>query len=208
MTSRTKPAPTLTRSELAEVLPCHRASIARWEREGLPATVRGTRGRPSRFSELEVRAWLAAREAAAKNGGTLNPIEARAKKDHWQGELNQQQHRIRAGELLPAVDVAKVWNAERDAVRTAILATYTTQADKVHRVAVLEGVAGVERILREVAHEILRELSRGELAAPSTKPRRPPGSRAGAKKKAAARKPKKPTKPTTRRPAPKRKGRK
>jgi len=51
-------------------------------------------------------------------------------------------------------------------VRTAILATYTTAADRVHRASTLEGLPGVEGVLKAIAYELLRELARPDRAVP------------------------------------------
>ncbi len=156
----------VTRKELAERLHCHMQSITIWERQGLPVFERGRRGRPSRYLESQVRAWKDAREQAAKPPGHVDVAQERARKERAQAILAEQTYQARSRELLPAVDVERVWAQEVQAVRTAILATYTTAADRVHRAAVLDGVPGVEAAMKEIAYELLRELARPDREPP------------------------------------------
>jgi len=149
----------LTRRDLARRLSVHMQTITKWEREGMPIAERGRKGRASTYREADVRGWLTAREAAAKTSGTVDVAQERARKERAQAILAEQTYQARSRDLLPAVEVEKAWNTEVQAVRQAILATYTTQADRVHRAATLEGVSGVEAELKAMAHEILRELS-------------------------------------------------
>jgi hypothetical protein len=118
------------------------------------------------YREADVRAWRDARESAAQKSGLVDVAQERARKERAQAVLAEQAYQARARELLPAVEVEKAWNAEVQAVRAAILATYTTQADRVHRAAILEGVSGVETELKAMAHDLLRELSAPALEAP------------------------------------------
>jgi phage terminase Nu1 subunit (DNA packaging protein) len=156
----------LTRRDLADLLGVHMGTIVKWDRDGMPVAERGRKGKPSQYDEAAVRAWLAAREEAARApGAPMDVAQERAKKEHWQALLAEQTHRVRERELLPAAEVEKVWSAERDAIRTKVLASYATAADRVHRAATLEGVAGVERALKDIAYGLLRELA-GEPAEP------------------------------------------
>lgn len=149
----------LTRRELAERLGVHMQTLTKWEREGLPIAERGRKGKPSLYREVDVRAWLAAREEAAQTGGVVDVARERARKDRAQAVLAEQTYQIRAKELLPRVDVEKTWAAEVSAVRTRLLSWSTTIADRVHRAGTLHGVAGVERELRDATEDVLRELA-------------------------------------------------
>jgi phage terminase Nu1 subunit (DNA packaging protein) len=149
----------LTRRQLAAALTVHMQTVTKWEQAGLPIAKAGRKGKPSLYREADVRAWLAARELAAKTSGVVDVAQERARKERARAILDEQLYQQRAGQLLPAVDVERIWNAEVQAVRAAILATYTTQADRVHRAAILEGVTGVENELKAIAHELLRELA-------------------------------------------------
>lgn len=149
----------LTRRELADRLHVHMQTVTKWEREGMPIAERGRKGRASRYREEDVRAWLDAREAAAKQSGHVDVTQERARKERAQAVLAEQLAATRARHLLPADEVARVWSAEVAAVRSIILASYTSQADKIHRIATLEGVGGVEAVLKELAHEVLRQLA-------------------------------------------------
>lgn len=154
-----RPTDLITRRVLAERLEKHPMSITKWEQQGMPIAARGRKGKPSLYRQSDVITWLSAREAAAKKSGIVDVAQERARKERAQAELAEQTHQTRSRQLLPAAEVEKVWNAEIQAVRAAILATYTTKADTLHRVATLDGVAGVEAELKRIAHELLRELS-------------------------------------------------
>lgn len=157
----------VTRRDLASRMGVHMQTVTKWERDGMPIAERGRKGKPSTYREADVRAWRDAREAAAKTPVGVDVAQERARKERAQALLAEQTHQARSRELLPAAEVEKVWAAEVHAVRTAVLATYTTQADRVHRAAVLEGVGGVEAELKAIAHELLRELERPDRALPA-----------------------------------------
>ena len=157
-----------TRREVAEALGVHMDSVSKWERQGLPLVKRGGRGRPSRYDLEAVRAWLAARDGAARKAvdGPLDPIQEKAARDHWQAELAQQTHRIRQRELLPAADVERAWAAEVAGVRAKLLSLPTTYSDRLHRASTLEGVPGTERVLRDAVYDVLRQLAGTSKAEP------------------------------------------
>lgn len=159
----------LTRRELAGVLDCNPRTIAKWQEEGLPVAVRGRGGRPSLYSESEVRAWLQAREEAARApGAPLDLAQERARKEHWQALVAEQTYRTRERELLPRDEVEKTWSGYVAAVRAKLLAWPVTLADQVHRVSTLEGVIGVERELNRAVRDVLREFADGETQSPPT----------------------------------------
>lgn len=151
--------PSMTRRDLAAVLGVHMQTVTKWEQDGMPVAERGRRGRASQYLEVEVRAWLAAREDAAKQSGTVDVAQERARKERAQAQLAEQTHLMRSRKLLPEHEVAAAWSSEVSAVRAVILASYTTHADRVHRAATLEGLPGVERALKDLAYEVLRELA-------------------------------------------------
>jgi len=161
----------LTRRALAEVLAVHMQTVTKWEREGLPVATRGRKGKPSMYDEASARAWLQARDEAAKGPEGVDLVAARARKEHWQAMLAEQTHQVRAGKLLPAEDVAKVWGAEVAAVRTRLLALPQTLAARVQRAGALHGEAGVERVLHDAVREVLSELA-GAAQAPTAKRRK------------------------------------
>ena len=149
-----------TRRELAATLGVHMQTVTKWEREGLPIAKRGARGRASEYDVASVRAWLSAREEAArKAGGPLDPIQEKAARDHWQAELAQQTHAIRQRELLPAADVERAWSAEIAGVRAKLLALPTTYADRIYRAATLDKLAGVEKTLQAAVYDVLRQFA-------------------------------------------------
>jgi len=140
-------------------------TVTKWEQDGMPIAERGRKGRPSRYSESAVRAWQDAREEAAKTSGHVDVAQQRARKELAQAVLAEQTFKLRQRELLPRADVERVWGGEVAAVRAIILASYTSQADRIHRIATLEGVGGVETALKELAHEILRQLANPDRSA-------------------------------------------
>ena len=150
-----------TRREVAEALGVHMDSVSKWERQGLPIVGRGGRGRPSTYDLEAVRAWLAARDQAARKAveGPLDPVQEKAARDHWQAELAQQTHRIRQRELLPAADVERAWAAEVAGVRAKLLSLPTTYSDRLHRASTIDGLPGVERVLRDAVYDVLRQLA-------------------------------------------------
>jgi len=154
-------AKTLTRVELARALGCNPRTIPKWQEEGLPVALRGRGGRPSRYDETEVRAWLGARAEVAKGEGSLDWSQERARKEHWQALLAEQLHKARERELLPRTEVEKAWGGEVAAVRAKLLAWRTTLSDRITRAATLEGERGVERVLDEAVREVLGELAGG-----------------------------------------------
>ena len=149
----------VTRQDLAARLRCHPQTITHLVAQGMPVARRGSRGRAALYDEAAVRAWKDARDGAAQAPGHVDLVVERARKERAQAVLAEQTFQVRAGHLLPVADVERSWGAKVQAVRAAILATATTQADHLHRVAVLEGVAGLETALRDLAIELLRELS-------------------------------------------------
>lgn len=157
-----KPPKLLTRQELALALAKHPDTIAAWaSAEGMPVAERGRGGKPSKYDLEAVKAWLAAREAEVRSSGPLDPIQEKARRDHWQATLAEQTWKVRNGKLLDAEEVERAWAAEINGCRAVLLAVPTTYADRVYRAASLEGVGGVERLLREAVHGALRELAAG-----------------------------------------------
>jgi phage terminase Nu1 subunit (DNA packaging protein) len=155
----------------AQAGPVNSGTVSKWERDGMPVAVRGRGGRASLYREADCRAWLVAREAAAKKGAIVDVARERARKEHWQAVLARQTYRAREKELLPRAEVERAWSALVAAVRAKLLAVPAAHADRVHRAATLEGLPGVERALQEGIRDVLREMA-GEGDA-STEPARP-----------------------------------
>lgn len=155
----------VTRRELAGLLSVHMQTVTKWEQEGLPIAERGRKGKPSRYREVDVRAWLQLREEAAKQPGAVNLIAERARKERAQAILAEQAYQIRMRDLLPREEVEKAWSAEVSAVRTKLLAWPATLADRLHRAATTDGVAGVEQALNDAVRDVLRELADPDRAA-------------------------------------------
>lgn len=154
-----KPRATLTRRELAALLGVHLMTVTKWEQAGLPIAVRGGKGRPSRYRERDVRAWLATREKLADAGIQRDLIQERAAKEHWQALLAEQTHQQRARELILAVEVERGLSAYVAAARAKLLSAPITYADRVHRASTRQGLAGVEAALKDLVHEVLRDLA-------------------------------------------------
>jgi phage terminase Nu1 subunit (DNA packaging protein) len=153
----------LTRRELAALLDVHMQTVTKWEQDGLPIAERGRKGKPSLYREADVRAWLQAREEAAKvPGAPLDVAQERARKEHWQALLAEQTHRARERELLPRVEVEKEQGALVAAIRTKLLALPTTYSDRLGRAFTLDGLPGLERAFDDAVRDVLRELAGGE----------------------------------------------
>lgn len=162
----------LTRKELAVLLEKDPRTLSKWQDEGMPVARRGRGGRPSLFDEAEVRAWIQAREEVARDNGIVDVNEARARKEHWQACLAEQLHAMRARTLLPAGEVEQAWASEVAAARNVLLAAAVSRADRVFRAGTLEGLPGVERELKAMVHEALRELAGGPEAPKAPKRRK------------------------------------
>jgi P27 family predicted phage terminase small subunit len=160
----------MTRWELAALFGHHRQTVTKWERDGLPVAVRGRKGKPSKYRERDVRAWLQQREEAAKQPGSVFDVaKEKAGLAREQADLTRQTRLARARDLLPRDEVERIWTAEIAAVRAKLLAWPMTLADQVHRVAVLEGLPGVERVLQEAVRQVLRELAEPTLKTRGTR---------------------------------------
>lgn len=150
----------LTQTQLAAELGCHARTIAKWIREGLPIAVRGRGGRPNQYDLELCRAWKDARDqAAADQDGPVDLARERARKDRAQALLAEQLYAVRAGKLLDAQAVQRAWAKEYAAIKTILIASYTSAADRVHRASTLDGLPGVEREMKAVAFAALREIS-------------------------------------------------
>lgn len=158
--------PLLTRRDLAAALsvgrpePLHMMTVTKWERDGMPIAERGGKGRPSKYDEAIVRAWLKTRDDSAKaSNGFVDVARERARRDRAQAELAEQTFQMRSRELLPRVEVERQWEAEVVAVRAKLLQIAPAFAERVYQAAVSEGVGGVERALASSVNEVLLELS-------------------------------------------------
>jgi phage terminase Nu1 subunit (DNA packaging protein) len=163
----------LTRLEVAYRLGVNPQTVTKWIEEGLPVAERGRGRRPSRYEEASVRRWVAAREKAIEgqrpggrapggDGDAPNLIASRARKELAQAIEAEQRVALRAGKLIPVEEVDKLWSGQVAAIRARLLSWPTALSDRLHRVAVIEGPPGVERVLFEATHDALRELSGGE----------------------------------------------
>lgn len=148
----------LTRRELAERLSVHMLTITKWEKDGLPIAARGRKGKASTYREADARAWLAAREVAAKTSGLVDVAQERARKERAQAAVSEQTFQMRAGLLIPQEEVDKAWSAEVNASRQLALQCPAQYKDRVFHAATLNGLDGVERALKEMIVELLREL--------------------------------------------------
>lgn len=150
-----------TRRDLAALLGVNPATVQSWTEMGMPVAQRGGKGRPSLFDQAAVQAWLDARDEKAKEAiaGSLNPAQERARRDRWTARLARQTYLVRKRVLLPADEVMKEVGSRIAAARAKFLSVPTSYADRIHRVATLEHVPGVERLLREMVREVLRELT-------------------------------------------------
>ncbi len=149
----------LTRAQIAKELDTHPQTIEKWKAAGMPVAVPGSPGVPHRYRASECRAWLDAREEARQTSGVIDFERARAEKEHWQARLNEQKFLVQAGELLHVDDVRRTWSKVVSAVRARLLTIPVHSADRIHRVAVMEGESAVEVVLDELMREVLTELA-------------------------------------------------
>jgi phage terminase Nu1 subunit (DNA packaging protein) len=150
----------ITRRELAQRLGVVMQTVTKWEQAGMPTAEPGRKGKPSLYSVTDVTQWLKDREKAARKNGTLDVAQERARKEKAQAILAEQTVAIRAKELLPLEQVAKEWAKEVSAVRAKLLSWPTTISDSIYREATLNGLEGVERVIRASVEELLLELSK------------------------------------------------
>lgn len=172
----TKQSPLVTRRELAKSLDVHMQTVTGWEGGGLPVKEPGRKGKPSLYSEADVREWLANREKAAQKNGTVDLTRERALRERAQRISLEQLQQIRAGDLVPRVQVERAWAAEVSAVRAKLLAWPSTISDRLYRESAVKGVKGVERVIKEAVEGLLRELSEPKRAKKITRAKKPRGS--------------------------------
>lgn len=168
----------VTARQLAQALGVHTRTVDKFVSDGMPVAKRGRGGRPSRYDLDECQAWKAAREAAAAQDGPVDLARERARKERAQALLAEQLYDVRSRKLVAVEDVEKAWTAEITAARAVILASYTAAADRVYRAGVQDGLGGVERELKGLAYEVLRELSQPTVASSTKKPKKKPRRRA------------------------------
>ena len=151
----------VNRRELAASLdpPVVMQTITKWADAGMPVAEPGRKGKPSLYDEDKVREWLANREKAAQKNGTVDLTRDRARKERAQAVLAEQTVAIRAKDLVPRVQVERAWAAEVSAVRAKLLAWPATISERLHRESAVRGVKGVERVIKEAAEGLLRELA-------------------------------------------------
>ena len=171
----------ITRRELAHNLAHHMQTVTKWEQAGMPVAEPGRKGKPSLYSEPEVRKWLAAREKTAQSTGVHDVARERARKEKAQAILAEQTVAIRASDLVPRVQVERAWAAEVSAVRAKLLAWPSTISDRLYRESVVRGVKGVERVIKEAVDGLLRELSTPKEPEKVARAKKPRGS--GSRKK-------------------------
>lgn len=159
----------ITRRELARRLDVVMMTITKWEQSGMPVEEPGRKGKPSLYSELEVRNWINDREKNAQKNGTVDLARDRARKERAQAVLAEQTVQIRAKDLVPRVQVERAWATEVSAVRAKLLAWPSTISDRLYRESAVRGVKGVERLIKEEVESLLRELSEPKQAKKATR---------------------------------------
>lgn len=149
----------VTRRELAHNLGHHMQTITGWEQSGMPCAEPGRKGKASLYSEREVRKWITEREKTAQKNGIHDVARERARKEKAQAILAEQTVQIRARDLVPRAQAERAWAAEVAAVRAKVLAWPSTISDRLYREGAVRGVKGIERVVKEAAEGLLRELS-------------------------------------------------
>lgn len=136
------------------------------EHPPIPTMVVGGPGKAAQYSIPDCVAWFVRRLEAKHGGPGLNPIEERARKERAQAQLAEQTFKARSRELLSAAEVEQGWAVFVMAAKMTLLAWQTTLADKVYRAGTLDGVAGVEKALKDAVRDVLRALAAGGPVAP------------------------------------------
>lgn len=156
---KVKGEPLLTRRQLAKALDVHMMTVTKWERDGLPVAERGRKGKPSKYSEIKARTWLAARDTAAKASGATDVARERARKERAQAVLAEQLAASRGRVLLPADEVEKAVAARVAAARTLALSWKSALVPTLARAFTLDGEAGMETVFDDAVRRFLYELS-------------------------------------------------
>jgi P27 family predicted phage terminase small subunit len=154
--------PLVTRRELAALLGVHMQTVTKWEQDGMPIAERGSKGRPSRYRELDVRAWKDAREDAAKKSGLVDVSQERARKERAQAILAEQTFQIRQRGLLPRDAIIKEGQAYTKAW-SAKVRSWPRRARQLGIITTPEQ----EAALTELARELLTEIARWKTLADS-----------------------------------------
>jgi phage terminase Nu1 subunit (DNA packaging protein) len=140
------------REQLALLVGRHADEISRGARKGMPVLQPGGPGVAGVYDAVACLEWFRSRR-----GGT---VEAeRARRDAAQAALAEQLLATRSRELLPKAEVARVWSGACTAIKAAIMAIPTTEAEKLAAIAVEHGAVGVEAQLAAIAHRVLLELA-------------------------------------------------
>jgi hypothetical protein len=94
-------------------------------------------------------AWKAARDHDQRLDGPVSLEQARARQSLADALLREQLLALRAKDLLPRIEVDRVWQAERQAIRNYLLATPGRErwAEKLLKASTAGGVPGVESAL-------------------------------------------------------------
>jgi phage terminase Nu1 subunit (DNA packaging protein) len=147
----------LTRPELAEAMGVVPSTITRWERDGMPVAQKSRRGQHTLFDLEAVQDWDAKRRAAEAQA--REDMLPRDRKELAQAIEAEQRVAIKAAKLLYVEEVDRIWSTHVGAVRAKLLACPQNWADRLHRAATLQGVAGVEHVLDDMIRDTLTELA-------------------------------------------------
>ena len=156
----TKPKTLVNRRKLSSIFNVHMQTIMNWEQSGMPVSEPGRRGVPSLYSVADVEKWLTDREEAARENGTLDLAQERARRERAQAIMAEQTVAIRARDLVPANEVEKVWTAGFMAIRAKVLSWPATVSDIIYRQAEINGLQGVQEAIKQAGDELLLELSK------------------------------------------------
>ncbi len=152
----------VTRKAIAAALDVNPRTTYKFEADGMPSRKRG-RGQATDFEVEPCLAWKRARDSASGAGEFVDVARERARKEHAQALLAEQQYRLRAGELLEVEDVAKTWGDHIAAVRTKLLSWPPILANRVLG-ASRDGVEAIELVLEEAVYQVLTELAEGDMS--------------------------------------------
>jgi phage terminase Nu1 subunit (DNA packaging protein) len=153
----------VNRSQLAEIFGVAQTTVDAWSRRGCPVLKRPTgRGKGWLFDTADIAHWL--REQAVKNAlgdsESIDREEAEKRKAIATAQLRELEVAERRGELINVDLAVDVVQRDYAAVRARLLGLPAKMAPEV---AVLTTPAEARSVLEREIHEILAELSDGDV---------------------------------------------
>ena len=148
------------RTALAAAIGANPYTITRWQRDGLPVADRGGPGRESKYSLPAVIAWRVARETSRNGGAGAVSLEVeRAKLANVQTRRAEVELLAKSAQLLPLIEMERVWSAAVAEIRARLLALPMAMAEPCLAAAQTDGAPGIQRMLTAAVRDGLRGLA-------------------------------------------------